>query len=210
MDHVNKNEKSLSQLDSNFKPISVCSHKVLWPINLHWDFFKYFYFSVDSLKKSTTEKKVKKKYHEVWKVEGPSLFPVAKKESVYWINFQPLFLRACFGPLCFQWQIEGSGLLNKFLTSISQGLLPQQIGQLVSPSLFDVFAHRLQGKRFVGFSLSEPDFEFCTRVSYLSCDPDVRHLHAILVDVQVEVLRRWDQNTKFIIFSFQNKANRLE
>jgi hypothetical protein len=75
---------------------------------------------------------------------------------------------------------EGTGY-----TSVFDGLLPQQLGQLLGPGLLHVLGHRLQRERVVRFSLPEPDLEFGGAISDFRRQSDVGHLNTVLVDVQV-------------------------
>lgn len=74
-------------------------------------------------------------------------------------------------------------------TSVFQRLLPENPGQFFGPGLLHLLRHGLQGERVVRLALPEPDLELCRTVSDLRRQPDVRRLYAVLVNVNVQVLK---------------------
>lgn len=69
-------------------------------------------------------------------------------------------------------------------------MFPQQVRQLVGPSLFYVLGHGHQRVCVARFAFSEPYFEFRVAVSDFGSEPNVTGFYAVLVHVQVQVLRR--------------------
>jgi hypothetical protein len=78
-------------------------------------------------------------------------------------------------------------------TSVSERLFPQKIAELLGPGFLDVLAGALQRVSVAGFSLAEPDFKFRGRVGNDGRQSYIRRFDAVLVDVDVEILRgRWE------------------
>ena len=72
--------------------------------------------------------------------------------------------------------------------AVAQRLFPEQARDVVDPGLFHFDVGRLQDDGLVGLALAEPDLEAVLRVAHLGREANVRRLHALLVDVDVEIL----------------------
>jgi hypothetical protein len=76
------------------------------------------------------------------------------------------------------------------ITSVSKRLFPQEVTEFLGPGLLDVFTRALQRIRVAGFSLAEPNLEFCRRVSDDSGQTDVCRFDTMFVDINIEILRK--------------------
>jgi len=76
----------------------------------------------------------------------------------------------------------------KIKTSISQSLFPKNSTYVLNPSLLDVGIGRLHNDRLVGFSFPKPNLKASARIAHFGCETNVGRLHALLVDVNVQVL----------------------
>lgn len=78
-------------------------------------------------------------------------------------------------------------------TSISQRLLPKNSADIFDPRLFDFRVHSFHHDRLVWLPLSEPYLESSARFAHFGCETDVRRFHAMLVNIDVQILPKAPQ-----------------
>lgn len=81
-------------------------------------------------------------------------------------------------------------LRHKTLTSIFSGLHPQETGKLLRPRVLYILRHTLKCPRVIALSFPEPDLELCRRVAHMGRQTYVGRLNAVLVNVEVQILRK--------------------
>ena len=100
-------------------------------------------------------------------------------------------------------------------TSIPQSLFPKNSTYVFNPSLLDVGIGRLHNDRLIGFTFPKPNLKASARVAHFSRETNVGRLHALLVDVNVQILNFIKAiNDKFLhencnILCFSNLSFRI-
>ena len=79
------------------------------------------------------------------------------------------------------------------VTSVPQSLFPQQSGNIVDPGFLDFRVGRFQDDGLVRLPLPEPDFEARLGIADLGRESNVGRFHALLVDVNVQILWKRQQ-----------------
>lgn len=74
------------------------------------------------------------------------------------------------------------------VTSIAKCLLPEDAAEVLHPSLFHVRMGGFHNDRLVGLPLAEPNLKARTGIAHLGREANVGSLHALLVDVNIQVL----------------------
>ena len=79
-------------------------------------------------------------------------------------------------------------------TSIPESLFPKNARYIIDPGRFHVAVVGFHYDGLVGLPLPEPDLEARARLAHVGRETDVRRLHALLVDVNVQILQRANQS----------------
>jgi len=58
-------------------------------------------------------------------------------------------------------------------TSVSFRLLPEQLGDLLGPGIFNILRHALQHPRVIRFSFPEPNLELGGRIARVRCEANI-------------------------------------
>jgi len=58
-------------------------------------------------------------------------------------------------------------------TSVSFRLLPEQLGDLLGPGIFNILRHALQHPRVIWLSLPEPNLELGGRIARVRCEANI-------------------------------------